>query len=376
MIIPVILAGGSGTRLWPLSRELNPKQLLPLVNDLSMIQNTAQRLSGMEGVADPIVICNENHRFLVAEQFRALNIKPASIILEPCGRNTAPAVAIAALSGLSASDDPILLILPADHHIGDVEGFRKAVRAGAELSRQKFLVTFGIEPNAPETGYGYIEKGEPVEGACRIARFVEKPDLGTAKEYLQSGRYLWNSGMFMFQASRILDEMENLAPAMIEACRKAYSEGTSDLDFYRLDRPAFEACPSDSIDYAVMEKTRSGVMVPLSVGWNDLGSWDALWQIKDKDQDQNVTVGDVLIHDVEGSYVHATSRLVAAIGLKDHVVVETPDAVMISPRDRVQDIKVLVQRLKTSNREEALVHNRVFRPWGCYECINIDDRFQ
>ncbi len=382
MIIPVILAGGSGTRLWPFSRELYPKQLLPLVDDRTLLQNTVLRLSGMEGIADPIVLCNENHRFLVAEQFRAVNVRPASILLEPVGRNTAPAVAVAALHAAAADEQVVLLVLPADHHIEDVRAFQDAVQVGARFAREDYLITFGIVPDAPETGYGYIQGGDRVRTsggdleAVKIRKFVEKPDPKTAREYVDSGSYFWNSGMFLFRASRILAEMAQFAPAVVEACRVALEKGVPDLDFYRLDSEAFHACPGDSIDYAVMEKTQSGVMIPLSAGWNDLGSWDALWKAQPKDERQNVSLGDVLVHDVERCYIHSTSRMVAAIGLKDHIVVETSDAVLISSWDRVQEVKSLVQRMKNGDREEALTHRKVYRPWGSYEGLNLGDRFQ
>jgi mannose-1-phosphate guanylyltransferase/mannose-6-phosphate isomerase len=381
-VVPIILAGGSGTRLWPLSRELYPKQLLPLVDHQTMLQNTALRLSGMKTIAAPIVICNEEHRFLVAEQLRAIGIKPASIILEPVGRNTAPAVAVAALSALSLHKDPVLLILPADHHIEKIELFQEAVQAGAHLSSHQFLVAFGIVPSAPETGYGYILKGDSISAECRgaeamaIGRFVEKPDLETARRYVASGDYFWNSGIFMFLATRILEELTNLAPEIVTACKSAFDGKTTDLDFYRLNADAFAACPSDSIDYAVMEKTRRGAILPLYADWNDLGSWSALWDVKEKDENQNVRVGDVFTHDVTHCYLHATTRMIAAVGLRNLVVVETPDAVLVSPSEKVQDVKSLVQKLRTSKRDEALIHKKVFRPWGCYECLNMESRFQ
>ena len=382
MIIPVILAGGSGTRLWPLSRELYPKQLLPLVDNRTMLQNTLLRLSGLVGTAGPIVICNEEHRFLVAEQLREIGIKSASIILEPVGRNTAPAVAVAALSTVSLERDALLLVLPADHHIVDTNSFHEVIRAGAELAKGQYLVTFGIVPDAPETGYGYIAKGEKIPSvdgnprAFTISKFVEKPDLATAQGYLASGSYLWNSGMFMFLASRVLQEMERGAPEIVQSCRQALDEGISDLDFFRLGSEAFQSCPKDSIDYAVMEKTESGAMIPLAAGWNDLGSWDALWDLHEKDEHRNVTVGDTIIEDVKSSYIRATSRLVAAMGIENQVIVETPDAVLVSTLDRAQDVKLLVQKIKTGKRGEAHTHKKVYRPWGSYECINCDARFQ
>lgn len=382
MIVPVILAGGAGTRLWPMSRELYPKQLLPLVGERSMLEETALRLSGMEDVNPPIVVCNENHRFLIAEQFRSIHIKPDSIILEPCGRNTAPAITIAAMKAVGSGGDATLLVLPADHHIRDVGAFQKTVAAGARFAAEGRLITFGIVPDAPETGYGYIRMGEKRHAsgcdqeAFVVQEFVEKPNLEKANLYLASGEYVWNSGMFMFLASQLLEEMKKFAPDIVDACELAFNDGTNDLDFYRLDENAFRACRSDSIDYALLEKTNNCITLPLAAGWNDLGSWDALWDIRDKDDAQNVMVGDVLAHDVKNSYIHSSSRLVAAIGVENHIVVETSDAVLISTWDRVQDIKLLVQKLKAGGREEALNHKRVYRPWGCYEGIDLDERFQ
>jgi mannose-1-phosphate guanylyltransferase/mannose-6-phosphate isomerase len=373
MIVPVILAGGSGTRLWPLSRALHPKQLLRLVDQRTMLQNTVARLSGMSSVHPPIVICNDTHRFMVAEQLRAMAHPPAMIVLEPMGRNTAPAAAVAAMAAQTLVAEPLLLVLPADHHIDDIGLFHEALTAGAALARRRHLVTFGISPTAPETGYGYIQKGAPIQGyleggaapeTAAIRRFVEKPDLDTAQAYLSSGQYCWNSGMFMFTAEQYLAELKQFAPAMETACREAFTKGRKDLDFFRLDAPAFEACPSDSIDYAVMEKTDAGAMITFTAGWNDVGSWEALWQIGEKDAENNITRGDVLTHDVDHSYLNATSRLLAAVGLSRHVVVETPDAVMIAPRDRVQDVKALVSSLKQARRPETSAHRKTYRPWG------------
>lgn len=381
MIIPVVLAGGSGTRLWPFSRELNPKQLLSLVNERTMLQSTVLRLQGMDGCGAPIVICNDSHRFLVAEQLRVIGVQPSAIILEPVGRNTAPAIAIGALCALSVDPSALLLVLPADHHIRDVQGFRQAVRTAAQFAARDHLVTFGIVPGSPETGYGYIRKGERLSApdepeVLAIGRFVEKPDLETARRYVDSGEYCWNSGMFVFGASQVIEELERQAPEMVAACREAYANGRPDLDFYRLDREAFAACPGDSIDYAVMEKTRKGAMVPLDAGWSDLGSWEALWEIGAKDAEENVLHGDVLVHDVERCYINASSRLVAAVGLRGHIIVETSDAVFISPRDKAQDVKAVVAQLKARRREEALTHARVYRPWGAYESLNEGNRFQ
>ncbi len=381
MIVPIVLAGGSGTRLWPFSRELYPKQLLSLVDERTMLQNTVLRLPNGDGVAGPIVICNENHRFLVAEQLRIIGVKPTAIILEPIGRNTAPAIAIGALSALSMEPGSVLLVLPADHHIRNLDAFRSAVGMAGKLASMDHLVTFGIVPDSPETGYGYIQKGDRISplhepDVFQIGRFVEKPDLATAQRYVDSGEYCWNSGMFMFRASQVIAELEQHAPGMVEACREAYGKGVSDLDFYRLDGEAFARCPSDSIDYAVMEKTSNGVMIPLDAGWSDLGSWEALWEIGRKDDMANVILGDVLTHDVESCYINASSRLVAAVGMRSHIIVETSDAVFVSPRDKAQEVKALVGKLKSQKREEALTHSKVYRPWGAYEGLNEGNRFQ
>ena len=381
MIYPVILAGGSGTRLWPLSRQLFPKQLMSLVDEDTMLQSTILRMQDYQGIGNPIIICNEEHRFMIAEQVRRIGISPAAIILEPFGRNTAPAVTIAALQAIKIDPDPVLVVLPADHYIEDIRTFQYAIRVGEELSTAEKLITFGVVPNAPETGYGYIKKGAPLQkdadgnGPVTIEAFVEKPDRRTAETYLASGNYCWNSGVFMFKAATVLAEMKKHAPDIVTACEKAFSKGRSDLDFFRLDADEFTACPSDSIDYAVMEKTGQGVMIPFDAGWNDLGSWEALWQTGGKDDNQNVIHGDVLVHDVQQSYLHATGRMIAAVGLKDHIVVETADAVLISPMDRVQDVKCIVDQLKTGSRKEALVHRKAYRPWGVCENIDVGDRF-
>ncbi len=375
MIVPVILAGGAGTRLWPLSRELHPKQLLQLTGHHSMIQSTLDRLEGMADLAPPVVICNESHRFMIAEQLREIGITPQTIMLEPAGRNTAPAIAAVALHLARHAHQDDLLVLPADHHIDDPAAFHRAVAAGRELTARKFLTTFGIVPRAPETGYGYIQKGEALgngnggDQSTAIAAFVEKPDRQTAEGYLASGRYLWNSGMFLFRTDTILEEMKRLAPEILGACERAVARAVTDLDFLRLDPQAFGDCPSDSIDYAVMEKTERGAVVPLEAGWNDLGSWDALWDVGAKDGAGNVTSGDTLLHDVAQSYVLADSRLVAAVGVDRHIIVETADAVFICPRERVQDVKHLVAQIKSARRAEGVRHRRVYRPWGMVESI-------
>jgi mannose-1-phosphate guanylyltransferase/mannose-6-phosphate isomerase len=380
MLTPVILSGGAGTRLWPLSRELYPKQLLALTGERTMLQQTALRLSGL-AAASPVVVCNEAHRFLVAEQLRQLKMDTRAVVLEPFGRNTAPAIALAALAGLkiAAGDDPELLVLPADHVIRDVPAFQKAVRTALPAVQQGKLVTFGIVPSAPETGYGYIQRGAETSGTAglfQIARFVEKPNLERAQEFLKSGDYLWNSGMFMFRASRYLQELEKFAPQIARVCRAAFDHAQSDLDFMRIDAKTFENCPSDSIDYAVMEKTSDAVVVPLDAGWSDVGSWSALHEACDADRHGNVSRGDVISEDSNGNYLYAESRLVATVGLHDHVVVETKDAVLVAPKDRVQDVKKLVTRLKEAGRYEHSLHREVFRPWGSYDSIENGERFQ
>ncbi|WP_428745723.1 mannose-1-phosphate guanylyltransferase/mannose-6-phosphate isomerase [Syntrophotalea sp.] len=486
MIVPVILSGGAGTRLWPLSRELYPKQLLPLVGDHTMLQETALRLEGVRDLAAPLVVCNEAHRFMVAEQLRQVGCPASTIILEPVGRNTAPAVAVAALRAMAEGDDPLLLVLPADHVIERPEALRQAVGLGAPAAEEGGLLTFGIVPTAPETGYGYIKGGplsvvrgplqEEPDGTNRpptvdrssttdngqrtadrfdngqrttdkehikggpwsvvrgplqeepdetnrpptagrgsttdngqrtadwfdngqrttdrfdngqrttdrfdngpilsVSRFVEKPDRATAEQYLAAGDYYWNSGMFLFKASSYLRELEKFAPQMVACCRDALDRAQRDLDFTRLDAEAFAACPSDSIDYAVMEKTADAAVIPLDAGWNDVGSWSALWEVGERDENGNVTRGDVLTQNSRNCYLHAEQRLVAAVGLENHVVVETADAVLVAPRDQVQDVKAIVQQLKARGRDEALLHRRVNRPWGAYEGLASDARFQ
>lgn len=380
MLIPVILSGGSGTRLWPLSRELYPKQLLPLIGENTMLQETAVRIAGIDGEAAPIVVCNESHRFTVAQQLRDIAVTPEAIVLEPVGRNTAPAVAVAALLALSGHNgekgDPLLLVLPADHVIRDVGAFQAAVRLGLESATAGNLVTFGIVPDRPETGYGYIRRTDGDGPAFPVAQFVEKPDVATAQGYLASGEYFWNSGMFLFSASRYLAELRRFAPAMLSACEDSVAAARRDLDFIRLPAEEFGACPSDSIDYAVMEKTDSAVVVPLEAGWSDVGSWSALQDALTADEDGNVTCGDVIVENTSGCLLHSTSRMVAAVGLENHVVVETKDAVLVAPRDKVQDVKSVVARLKAQGRYETSVHREVFRPWGSYDSIDNGDRFQ
>ncbi|MBV6272962.1 mannose-1-phosphate guanylyltransferase/mannose-6-phosphate isomerase [Alcaligenaceae bacterium CGII-47] len=373
---PIILAGGSGTRLWPLSREHKPKQFLSLLGRDSMLQQTLQRLEGLDGQS-PIIICNEQHRFLAAEQLRQSLVEGASILLEPCGRNTAPAVALAALHAMHDGDDPLLLVLAADHIIQDVSAFQHAVSQAAVLAMQDKLVTFGIVPTRAETGYGYIEQGDPIGGfGAHVSRFVEKPDADHAAEYLASGRYFWNSGMFVFRASVYLQELERYQPAILAACRQALEAGARDMDFVRIDRSSFEACPADSIDYAVMEHTDAAVMVTLGAGWNDLGAWDALYDILDKDDSGNTLRGDVLAEQTQNTLVRADSRLVATVGVQDLVVVETKDAVLVAHKDHVQDVRQIVERLRAANRTEHIVHREVYRPWGLYDSIDKGHRYQ
>jgi len=326
-----------------------------------------------------MVVCNESHRFMVAEQLRQIKVEPSSIILEPCGRNTAPAVAIAAFQAMADGTDPLLLILPADHLIRDVELFRTVAVAGAQLAEAGALVTFGIVPDAPETGYGYIRadsKKIDVSNAYPVAEFVEKPDLETAQKYVDSGQYYWNSGMFLFKASRYLEELNKFRPDIYSACERAFQSLAVDLDFMRLDNETFSASPADSVDYAVMEKTADAVVLPLAAGWNDVGAWSALWEVHPQNADGNVQIGDVLTENAKNCYLHATNRLIAAVGVEDLVVVETADAVLVSKRDQVQDVKEIVGQLKQQNRSEALLHRRVNRPWGAYEGIDVGERFQ
>lgn len=381
MLTPVVLSGGAGTRLWPLSRELYPKQLLALIGKRTMLQQTVLRLEAL-GASPPVLVCNEAHRFLVAEQLRQLKVEPRAIVLEPFGRNTAPAIALAAhaaLKGLAANAnavDPVLLVLPADHVIKDVPVFHQAVHTALTLAEAGQLVTFGVVPTAPETGYGYIQRGAASRGGFRIERFEEKPNPERAREFVKSGEYFWNSGMFMFRARRYLAELTRLAPEMARICETAFRAARADLDFTRIAPEAFEACPADSIDYAVMEKTGDAAVVPLNAGWSDVGSWAALHQASEPDGQGNVTHGDVISEDSQGCYLYSESRLVSAVGLRDHVVVETKDAVLVAPRSRVQDVKKLVLQLKERGRYEHSLHREVFRPWGSYDSIENGARFQ
>lgn len=377
-VFPVILSGGVGSRLWPTSRALYPKQLLPLVSERAMLQETAARVAGNPLFADPMVISNEDHRFIIASQMQELGLTTLAHVLEPDGRNTAPAAAVAAEIALGEDKDAILLVLPADHHIGDQAAFLAAVEAGAALAAEGRLVTFGIIPTAPETGYGYIKEGARIgeSRGLEVARFVEKPDAATAKSYLDEGGYYWNAGIFMFRADRILEEMAQHCADIPKFAIEAVHKGERDHDFFRLEAEAFAKCPSDSIDYAVMEHTSAAAVIPVDMDWSDIGSWSALWEIGQKDKNGNVVSGDALLHDVQNSYVRAESNLIAAVGVNDLVVVETGDVVMVAPRDRVQDVKALVKQVSDAGRHEHHVHTRVYRPWGFYEGLDQGERHQ
>ena len=377
MIVPVILSGGSGTRLWPLSRKMHPKQLLPLLNETSLLQDTVNRFKNADDIDHAVVICNESYRFMVAEQVRQSEIKGVDIILEPVGRNTAPAIALAAFNAMANEQDPVLLVLPADHDIRDVDGFLEAVKIGQEQSESGNLVTFGIVPDKPETGYGYIKAGDSVGESCySVAGFVEKPDKSTAESYIEQGSYYWNSGMFMFKASAYLEALERLAPAMFEACQNAYAKSEKDMDFVRIDEAEFENCPSDSIDYAIMEKVDNAVVIPVDIGWSDVGSWAALQDIGDSDSMNNTIIGDVETESSKNCYIRAESKLVVALGVDDLIIVDTADALLVAHREKVQDIKNIVEKLHNDGRDEVMLHKSVCRPWGCYQSIDSSDRFQ
>lgn len=376
MFLPVIMAGGSGTRLWPMSRKLYPKQYLPLRGEMSMLQEAVRRLSGLSA-QKPLLICNEEHRFLAAEQMRQLDMEDVTILLEPEGRNTAPAIALAALQATRNAEDPVLLILAADHVITDVSAFHQSIARAQVLAEDGWLTAFGIVPTSAETGYGYIQRGKALgESGFAVKQFVEKPDTHTAGRYFSSGEYYWNSGMFMFKAGTYLRELEHFQPEMMAACSAAIKNTEQDMHFVRVDRKAFLACPGDSIDYAVMEKTARAAMVPLDAGWCDVGSWSALWEISEGDKDNNVFKGDVLASDTRNTLVTADSRLVATLGVDDLVVVETKDAVLVARRDRAQDVKQLVEMLGKNGRGEHITHREVFRPWGSYDCLNLGLRYQ
>ena len=377
-ITPVILSGGSGSRLWPMSRAGYPKQFLTLADDDSMLQATVKRVKG-DLFSAPLLVCNEEHRFIVAEQLRHIGCTAKDIILEPVGRNTAPAVAVAALRLAEENPDALMLVMPSDHVIQDEAAFTQAVNRAAQAANDGALVTFGITPNAPETGYGYIKYAEPWQGhqgVHSVAQFVEKPEQATAQTYLEDGHYLWNSGIFLFTAKAYLDELEGSNPNMVKAAKHALAGSEKDLTFCRLDMEAFAASPSDSIDYAVMEKTTHAAVVPVEMGWSDLGAWSALWDIQPKDEHGNATQGDVLLHETRNSYVHADHKLVTVAGLENVIVIATDDAVLVANRNNAQDVKQLVEQLKAQGRNEHSLHTTVHRPWGCYHGIDLGERYQ
>ena len=379
-LVPVILSGGSGSRLWPLSREHYPKQLLSLLSNYTLLQETVLRLEGLPDLSPPLIVCNKNHRFLVAEQIRALGIKPFSIILEPIGRNTAPAVAAAALAVRERNPNAFLLVLPADHVILDRAAFHQAIMTAVNLAEHNYLATFGIVPTRPETGYGYIKAGEvlPDLGGFQVAEFVEKPSLETAISYTQSRQYYWNSGMFLFRAKRYLEELGQFESEILQACEQSFEQVSLDLeeDFIRLDENSFAASPSNSIDYAVMEKTQDAAVVPLAAGWSDIGAWSALWEISAQDKEGNVKLGDVLSEKTKNCYLRADFRLLATLGVENLVIVETADAVLVAHRDHVQQVKTIVSRLKETQRGEADLHRKVYRPWGTFETLEQGERFK
>lgn len=380
MLVPVVLSGGIGSRLWPLSREHYPKQLLKLTGERTLLQETLHRLQAVPDMGKATVVCNEAHRFMVAEQLREQAIDSEPLILEPIGRNTAPAIAIAALSIVEKNPDALMLVLPADHLIADVTVFHQAIQHAYTLAQQEKLVTFGIVPNTPETGYGYIhaDKTQATAGGYPVAQFVEKPDLDTAQTYVENGDYYWNSGMFLFSAQTYLDELGKHAPAILKHCQATFAQISLDIDadFTRLDEKLFRQCPSDSIDYAVMEKTDKAMVVPLDAGWNDIGAWSALWALGDQDDSGVVKTGDVVAIDSHDSYLRAEYRLLATVGVKDLIVVETADAVLVAHKDKAQEIKQVVDALKNNKRCEVDLHRKVLRPWGSYEALDLEPRFQ
>lgn len=377
VLIPVILCGGSGTRLWPLSRETYPKQFLRLLGRESLLQQTMQRLKGIEELGPALLVCNESSRFVAAEQLREIGIDDARILLEPVRRNTAPAIATAALHALSENEDPLLLILPSDHVIKNHDAFCTAIHFARDAASRGDLVTFGIKPEGPETGYGYIRAASSESGPSRpVLEFVEKPNRATAEQYIASGNYYWNSGMFLFRASRYIEELMRYQPEIVAACREAVSQAKKDCDFIRLDSKAYEASPDNAVDYAVMERTDRASMIALDASWSDIGSWASVWEVADKDGTNNATQGDVLLQDCEDCLVHGTTRLVTAVGLRNTVVVETADALLIMDTERAQDTKKLVGQLLRTKRAEATQHREIFRPWGSYDSIGNGHRFQ
>ena len=374
-MIPVIISGGTGTRLWPLSRKNKPKQFLSLFGEYSLFQNTLSRLSGLQDIDSPLIVCNTEHRFMVAEQLQEIDIAAKDIILEPCARNTAPAIALAALRAIENDKDAVLLVLAADHVIQNISAFHKAIEQAKKHAEQDKLVTFGIQPQSAHTGYGYIEavkKDQPSE----VKRFIEKPELSTAESYLAAGNFFWNSGMFMFKASAYLDELQQHSPEILSACKASLEKSVIDLDFIRVETESFEHSPSDSIDYAVMEKTTKAFVVPLDAGWSDVGSWSSLWEAFPQDENNNVIIGDVITDSVHNSYIHSENRLVTVLGLDDVVVVETHDAIMVAHKDQAQEVKKIVEALNKQERKEVLTHRKCYRPWGSYDSVDYGERFQ
>jgi len=377
-IVPVILSGGSGQRLWPLSREMHPKQLISILSDRSLLQETATRLSGA-GFSPPMIVCNDSHRFIVAEQLREAGIEPSALVLEPCRRNTAPAAALAALILLDDDPDAVMLLAPSDHAIARPEAFTSAVATGLEAAQQGKLVTFGVVPDHPATEYGYIRRGEAIdgtEGCFAIDNFTEKPDGATAEQYISEGNYLWNGGIFLFSAAAFIQILEELHPDMVSACLKAVEGSVTDLDFVRPDTEAFEACPSESIDVAVMEHTREGAVVPVDMDWHDVGSWGSLWAISDKDDDGNVLIGDVIAQNAQDSYLRSDGPLLAAVGVENMVIVATGDAVLVGDRGAGEEIRTLVETLKEKGRTEYSSHPKVYRPWGWFQTLDQGERYQ
>ena len=378
MITPVVLSGGSGTRLWPLSRKAHPKQLLPLLNETSLLEDTINRLQGLDDVGKTMIICNEDYRFMVAEQAHSTSLDTSAIILEPVGRNTAPAIALAAFNALEKDANAVLLVLPADHDIQNVNAFHQAISIGLEQALKNQFVTFGIVPNTPETGYGYIKSADKVDvnKVSKIEKFVEKPDSETATKYLKEGGYYWNSGMFMFKAEEYLNALKEFAPEIYSASQKAINAAVRDMDFIRVGAEEFQQCPSDSIDYAVMEKVSNAVVIPVDIGWSDVGSWSALHEIGEQDENNNILIGDTKSISTKNSYVRAEHKLVTTLGVENLIIVDTDDALLVADKSRVQDIKEIVESLSSENREEVVLHKRVCRPWGCYQGIDHSDRFQ
>jgi len=375
MIVPVILSGGSGKRLWPLSRTLFPKQFLNLINDTTLFQDTILRLP--EDISDPLVVCNEEHRFLVAEQLRQIKINNSGIILEPTGKNTAPAIALAALNLLNNNQDPMLLVLSADHLIQNIKSFHKSIKTARTIAEQGKMVALGVLPIKPETGYGYIEFDNSHKADYYdIKSFKEKPSLEIAKKYLDLGNYFWNSGIFMFKASVYLDELKKFEPEILSSCKKSYKNTYKDLDFVRLDNDKFSKCPEKSIDYAVMERTKDAVVVPLESNWFDIGSWGKLWEVKQKDSNNNVVEGDVILNEVKNSYIHSSNRLVSAIGVSNLVIIDTQDALLVSDKKDTQSIKNIVEKLNTDDRSESINHRTVYRPWGHFDSIDYGNDFK